>query len=134
MISTRNKVILDLRSKGNSFGKIAAALKISRNTVAGVVHRAGDGYVQNRVETPKYGRKFDLVGQKFGRLTVVARTGLDPQLNVMWSCVCDCGGTTVTRTFSLRNGQTKSCGCLHRERVREALQKRYELRRFGSAA
>lgn len=33
----------------------------------------------------------------------------------MWECLCICGETIVTSGSSLRNGSTKSCGCLKRE-------------------
>jgi hypothetical protein len=52
----------------------------------------------------------DLTGQKFGLLTVEKLDRIDKY--AMWRCVCDCGKTTETRTSSLKNGHTKSCGCL----------------------
>lgn len=62
------------------------------------------------------GEKFDITGQRFGRLTVLGR---NPQNGVRWSrwdCVCDCGNkTTVTRS-ALLNGNTRSCGCFQTER------------------
>lgn len=30
----------------------------------------------------------------------------------MYRCLCDCGEETIVRGTLLRNGQTKSCGCL----------------------
>lgn len=55
---------------------------------------------------------FDLTGYRFGKLTVV---GLGERRGgyVMWRCKCDCGNEIETRTASLRNGHTQSCGCLH---------------------
>lgn len=38
---------------------------------------------------------------------------------VYWHCKCKCGNETDVRGDSLRNGDTKSCGCLQRERSRE---------------
>lgn len=32
-----------------------------------------------------------------------------------WLCKCDCGKEVVVRTDLLTSGNTKSCGCLHRE-------------------
>lgn len=57
----------------------------------------------------------NLVGQKFGRLTVVSRGENTVQGVAQWNCICECGGTAFARTASLRNGNTQSCGCLHRE-------------------
>lgn len=52
-------------------------------------------------------RAADIVGQKFGKLTVVKFAG-----DGKWECKCECGNTTFTTTNHLRNGHTKSCGCI----------------------
>lgn len=57
----------------------------------------------------------DLTGQKFGRLTVTARSGKTKAGKLLWSCVCDCGATTVVAGGDLRSGKQKSCGCLYTE-------------------
>ncbi len=41
----------------------------------------------------------------------------------MWLCKCNCGQTTIVRGNSLGNGNTKSCGCLSREKTRKRLEK-----------
>ena len=33
----------------------------------------------------------------------------------MWECKCDCGNHITVRSTSLKNGLTKSCGCLRSE-------------------
>lgn len=55
--------------------------------------------------------KIDLLGQVFGRLTVVHPSN---PLNgrTAWVCSCDCGNVLTVKTKYLRNGDTKSCGCL----------------------
>lgn len=57
----------------------------------------------------------DLTGQRFGRLTVIARAPSDKNGNARWHCRCDCGGETTSLTWTLRNGESKSCGCYDRE-------------------
>lgn len=57
----------------------------------------------------------DLMGQRFGRLTVVERLGKVPKRGQMWLCRCDCGGTKIKRASALRIGEARSCGCLLRE-------------------
>lgn len=57
----------------------------------------------------------DLTGQRFGRLVVLGRNGSDKWKNVTWSCKCDCGNDVVVSGSYLRNGETKSCGCLQKE-------------------
>ena len=55
--------------------------------------------------------RYDLTGQRFGRLTVVACVGTDGHGNAVWECKCDCGNVTSVRSQNLRNGATRSCGC-----------------------
>ena len=58
----------------------------------------------------------DLTGERFGRLTVLERdTNQDQSRSVYWKCLCDCGNEVSVRSRSLRNGDTKSCGCLQQE-------------------
>lgn len=65
----------------------------------------------------------NLTGQRFGRLEVIAYAGNDKRSNSMWVCRCtgeDCGGRQVTVLgYSLRVGDTNSCGCLKREQAAE---------------
>ena len=57
----------------------------------------------------------ELVGKKFGRLIVVLFNGIGTNRNAMWLCSCVCGGSAVVSTNSLTSGNTRSCGCLHKE-------------------
>lgn len=54
-------------------------------------------------------------GNTYGRLTVVRYDHTDKTKGAYWFCICECGCTTVVKGNSLRNGKTKSCGCLKRE-------------------
>ena len=54
----------------------------------------------------------DLTGCKFGRLTVEKRSGSNKRNEAMWLCKCDCGNEKIVVGKLLRNGHTKSCGCL----------------------
>jgi hypothetical protein len=53
----------------------------------------------------------DLVGQRFGRLTVVAFAGVDSYPRATWRCRCDCGDETTVAGHHLSEGSTVSCGC-----------------------
>jgi hypothetical protein len=55
----------------------------------------------------------DLVGQRFGRLTVLSRK--DGLMRTYWMCLCDCGKETTVRTDKLKSGNTVSCGCYQKE-------------------
>ena len=61
------------------------------------------------------GEVINLSGRKFGRLVVVGYAGLTKNKTALWKCNCDCGRVVNTRSYSLCNGDTKSCGCLARE-------------------
>src|SRR6185295_10789375 len=65
----------------------------------------------------------NLVGKKFGRLSVLRYVG-----ESKWECKCECGKTTKALGFSLRSGRTKSCGCYTRELGRIAHEKSNPLR------
>lgn len=52
----------------------------------------------------------DIVGQRFGRLTAVKRSGSDGS-NAWWLCVCECGTSKEVRLCHLQSGIVKSCGC-----------------------
>lgn len=59
----------------------------------------------------------DLTGQEFGRLKVISHD-LSKQAHknkAYWICQCSCGNTVSVCSEELRNGKTKSCGCLKRE-------------------
>lgn len=64
------------------------------------------------------GRKaLELRGKRFGRLTVLKRTGRDKGGNVFWLCQCDCGNIKEIRGMSLKPGGTQSCGCFQKEEM-----------------
>lgn len=55
----------------------------------------------------------DLVGKKFGRLTVIKRVeNVNPS---KFLCICECGNKKDISSSCLRKGFTRSCGCLNRE-------------------
>lgn len=57
---------------------------------------------------------YKLEGQVFNRLTVIERDGKVGN-HIAWKCRCECGTITRVSSQALRNGSTKSCGCLSRE-------------------
>lgn len=57
-------------------------------------------------------KKIDLIGKKFGRLTVLYENGRNKYKSVIWHCLCDCGNECDVDAPSLKNNNTKSCGCL----------------------
>lgn len=67
-------------------------------------------------------KAIDLTGQRFGRLTVISRVE-NKNNKATWRCLCDCGNEATVRSDSLRNGDTRSCGCLHNESLEEVRNK-----------
>lgn len=57
----------------------------------------------------------DLTGKRFGRLTVVSRAENGKGGRARWLCRCDCGNKRVVYGYSLKSGNTRSCGCLRAE-------------------
>ena len=54
----------------------------------------------------------DLTNQSFGHWTVLHREGSNQYNQAMWLCKCECGTEKIVPGQALRNGSSKSCGCL----------------------
>lgn len=110
-----------LYAQGVSNSEIARQIGVERHTVG------------------KYVKKHNLVspkkikpGQKYNRLTVIEQTQeRDGCGRIMWLCRCDCGNLTKVDSSSLRNGNTKSCGCLQKEKAGQSLFQDLTGQRFG---
>lgn len=70
----------------------------------------------------------DLTGRKFGRLCVLAPATQGPK-GARWLCACGCGKNHEVYGHYLRQGVTKSCGCL-----RVAKRLKHGFSRHGSRA
>lgn len=67
--------------------------------------------------SPRSFNRIDMTGQTFGRLTALERAGTSPDRKARWLCRCACGNTVVAVGKEMRNGHTRSCGCLMIEAV-----------------
>ena len=65
------------------------------------------------------GKSVDITGQKFNRLTAIKRTGEKDKNGWVWHCKCDCGNDVFTYVRNIRSNNTKSCGCLNIEKIKE---------------
>lgn len=63
----------------------------------------------------------DLKGQVFNHLTVIERDF--SKKGTYWLCKCDCGNPNLksVKACNLKNGNTKSCGCLRGKNLKERL-------------
>ena len=63
----------------------------------------------------------ELIGQRFGRLTVLKELPIiiTESGNTVRKClcICDCGNTKEIRTYDLKSNKTKSCGCIQKEKA-----------------
>lgn len=65
----------------------------------------------------------DLTGIRSGRLVALAPTGrFDRWRSRYWLCACDCGTQKEIHARAIRQGLTKSCGCLLAEHCRRNLE------------
>lgn len=55
-----------------------------------------------------------MIGKKFGKLTVMSLLDERKHGQKVYSCVCECGNTSVVLSANLRKGNSTSCGCLRR--------------------
>lgn len=104
-----------------SLGEIKAITGISRS----VLHRNLRNYPLSKEESKqrwkkqvvnKFQKTTDLSGKRFGRLLVLNRFYGDKKYKEsQWCCLCDCGKNHIAVKSVLKNGNTKSCGCLAQE-------------------
>ena len=59
-------------------------------------------------------QKIDITGQRFGRLIVLRENGRKGK-SLLWLCRCDCGNEINAIAYNLKNGHTRSCGCLAKD-------------------
>ena len=74
-------------------------------------------------------KKLDLTGQRFGRLLVIEE--FEPNIIHKhsiryWKCKCDCGNEKIIRQDALRQGSTKSCGCLLKDTAKQLIEKQHQ--------
>ena len=65
-----------------------------------------------------------IIGQKFGRLTVIKKTNKKQRRETLYACKCNCGEITYQVANALKNGHAKSCGCLQRELASDVVKKK----------
>lgn len=61
--------------------------------------------------------RLNLLGEKFGRLTVIGDAGSTKSGKSKWHCLCECGSELDVPCGTLRSLHTTSCGCISKEMV-----------------
>lgn len=58
----------------------------------------------------------EILNTKYGMLTPIKYIGQVPHSKrTLWLCKCDCGKEKIIRSDSLRQGNSKSCGCVSKK-------------------
>jgi len=90
-------------------------ISVSRQSLrSGYTKSCGCLNQEKRIST----RLIDETGNRYGRLVVLWREDGEKGKRGYWVCRCDCGKVTTVYGTSLRNGSTRSCGCLNDEMKR----------------
>lgn len=68
----------------------------------------------------------DLTGLRFGKLTVLGKSGNKAKDgNPLWLCQCECGNKIETTKRRLITGNTRSCGCGKKSPLKDWVGKRF---------
>lgn len=79
----------------------------------------------------KNGKPVDLTGMRFGRLKALYRIE-DDRKETYWLCRCDCGNQIAVSLTSLRSGNTRSCGCLHKDYLKNMDRSKISHKKHGA--
>lgn len=80
------------------------------NLIKGMSKDCGCG----RKKTLSELKSSNLVGQKFGKLTVIEKLKESSKFKRrLYRCKCDCGNEVIVQSNSLTSNHTSSCGCLN---------------------
>lgn len=63
-------------------------------------------------------KQLNLTGKRFGKLVAIKTAGKTKNGAYLWKCKCDCGNEIIANVGNLKNGHTKSCGCLRVDRCK----------------
>lgn len=81
---------------------------------------------ERRLSNSKRTSNLISVGDTFGMLVVSGPSEKTGQ-GQHWFCICGCGNTSTVRQKELRNGTTKSCGCMKRSALIRSSERAKEL-------
>ena len=72
----------------------------------------------------------NLIGKRFGMLTVVSLNKRRMTRATYWDCICDCGNKTTVFVRNLHSGKTRSCGCLKKNNSGKLLPLAHKLKGY----
>lgn len=76
-------------------------------------------------------KREEYVGLQFGKLTIIGFVQKKSGPKIIWvpECKCECGKTSQPRLDKLRYGDTISCGCVRKDKMRKKYFQRLDSRR-----
>ena len=115
------------RIKNNKDNKTKQACKCDCGNIIGVIgtdlttgHTKSCGC--HKSELIKNKNTISEIGNRYGRLVVLERTGSNSERRAIQKCQCDCGNIIETTGKLLRTGKTTSCGCYMKEKSAKNLK------------
>ncbi len=57
--------------------------------------------------------------KRYGRLEFIEEAGRDRSRNQLWKLRCECGKVVILRSYTVRSGRQKSCGCLRKQKLED---------------
>lgn len=129
---TFGKLTVITRTDNDKYGRavwICDCACGNKKVVAGKLLRSGHtqscGCLNGEVNSKRSFK--DRTGDRFGNLVVMSRAqdyvAPNGKRHVRWLCKCDCGKETVVDVCQLVGGDTKSCGCLKEEKLKNGNRK-----------
>lgn len=117
------KQIEELINQGHTVRKISQLLNVHESTIYRDIKRCGGKYdAQKAHETSLHGYHpidLDIIGKKFGKLTILEYTNQIVNHRTYWKCSCECGNITYISRKKLGDycseDRTFSCGCIAKE-------------------
>lgn len=87
---------------GKEIDVVASSLKSGNTQSCGCLKKENTHFAKNSA---------NLIGQKFGYLTVLEKTDKREYSKIVWKCLCECGNIVYLNTSRLNGGNDTSCGC-----------------------
>lgn len=116
---SQGKILWHCKCKcGNEIDVIGTSLTSGNTKSCGCIRKKSANFA-------KY--KSNLIGRRFGYLTVLEETEQRKYGKIIWQCKCDCGRVVLLNTSQLTSGNSISCGCrkdsLGAKYIKELLEK-----------
>jgi hypothetical protein len=131
-----NKLLVLKKAYKNQWGKWVYQCKcdcgektfqtISRIKL-GYTKSCGCGAKEYRKNNHRLGefKKIDILGKKYGSLTVIKEGGRNSKGEIQWVCKCECGKEMIKNGMFLRHGTTMlHCGCKNIPKIKPIITKR----------